>query len=220
LKAAIIGATGLVGQKLLEQLLKSDRYTEVHAIGRRAIEREHPKLVQHVTDLDALDALQLNTVIDHGYCVLGTTIRQAGTADAFQQVDRDFVCKFGRLMKQASATGLAVNSSLGANARSGNLYLRTKGEMEQCLREREFDCLAIVRPSLLVPTERKEFRLGELVGFRLFQLLGWLLVGPLRRYRPVEPAAVASALIHSLLQEHVGVVIIESESIPAAGQEP
>lgn len=213
MKAAIIGATGLVGQQLLAQLLESGVYSEVHAIGRREISFSHPRLVQHIINLDLLGELQLGTGIDHAYCTLGTTIKQARTPDAFQRVDRDYVCSFGRLMKHAGAARMAVNSSIGASPHTRNLYLRTKGEMEQCLRDLQFEKLVIVRPSLLVPTGRREFRLGENIAYSLFRLLGWSLVGPLRRYRPVTPRQVALTLFRKAQEPGSGVTLAESEAI-------
>lgn len=213
MKAAIIGATGLVGQQLLKLLLDSGRYDEVHSIGRRKIGLDHPKLIQHIIDLDNLGSLEIETSIDHGFCTLGTTIKLAGSPAAFKHVDRDYVCEFGRLLKHQGATAVAVNSSLSADSQSRNLYLQTKGEMEECLRDCKFESLVIVRPSLLVPTGRKEFRLGEIVGFNLMRLLGWMLVGPLHRYRPVKPDSVARTLFDGVDSADPRTTIFESESI-------
>jgi len=213
MKAAIIGATGLVGQQLLQLLLDSDRYSEIHAIGRRKIDVDHPKLTQHIIRLDSLAGLSINGGVDHAFCTLGTTIKQAGSPGEFQRVDRDYVCSFGEAMKRLGASALAVNSSIGADSGSGNLYLRTKGEMEDCLRQCQFGTLVMVRPSLLVPTGRREFRLGEVVAFSFFRLFGWVLQGPLRRYRPVKPRAVAGALFDGVQAPNAGVVIVQSEAI-------
>jgi uncharacterized protein YbjT (DUF2867 family) len=213
MKAAIIGATGLVGQQLLGLLLDSDRYSEIHAIGRRKIDLDHPKLMQHTIGLDKLAGLSIDGGIDHAFCTLGTTIKQAGSPGEFQRVDRDYVCAFGELMKRLGASAFAVNSSIGADPGSGNLYLRTKGEMEDCLRQCRFGTLVMVRPSLLVPTGRQEFRPGEVAAFSFFRVFGWLMQGPLRRYRPVQPRAVAKALFDGIQAENAGDVIIQSESI-------
>lgn len=213
MKAAIIGATGLVGQQLLKRLLDSDRYSEIHAIGRRKIDLEHPKLKQHVIEFDDLAGLTIPGGVDHGFCTLGTTIKQAGSAEAFRRVDRDYVCIFGETLKRLGASAFAVNSSIGADSGSSNLYLKTKGEMEDCLRRCQFNTLVLVQPSLLVPTGRREFRLGEVVAFGFFRLFAWLFQGPLRRYHPVEPRAVAGALFDGIRAENAGMVIIKSESI-------
>jgi uncharacterized protein YbjT (DUF2867 family) len=213
MNAIIIGATGLVGQQLLRLLLGSGRYQEVHYIGRRRIAVDDGKLVQHITSLDALADLQLHTKFDDAYCTLGTTIKVAGSEAAFSKVDRDYVCAFGAFAKRHGATAMAVNSSLGAASKSSNFYLRTKGEMEDCLKACGFESLVIVRPSLLVPTGRKVSRAGEVVAFRVMQLLGWLMVGPARRYRPVSPTAVSHAMLDGAIAHAPGTIVVESEAM-------
>jgi len=213
MNAVIIGATGLVGQQLLKLLLDSNRYEAVHSIGRRKIESGHPRLIQHVIKLADIADLEIDSNFEHGFCTLGTTIKLAGSPKAFKQVDRDFVCEFGKFMKRHGATAIAVNSSLSANPHSRNLYLQTKGEMEECLGGYGFNSLVIVRPSLLVPTGRNEFRLGEIIGFNLMRIFRWMLIGPLRRYRPVTPAAVAERLFSSMESLSPGTTIYQSESI-------
>ena len=214
--AAIIGATGLVGQQLLKLLLASDRYDQVHSISRRRIDLESPKLIQHVTPLDSIDSVQASVPIDDAFCTLGTTIKVAGTQENFARVDRDYVCAFARWAKGNGANSMAVNSSLGADSRSGNFYLKTKGQMENCLRETGFESLIIVRPSLLVPVGRIPKRPGEEIAYKALQLFGWLLVGPARRYRAVQPIQVARALLAGAARHAPGDYIVESEAIERA----
>ncbi|MGW8247319.1 MAG: oxidoreductase [Acidiferrobacterales bacterium] len=215
--AAIIGATGLVGQQLLKLLLASDRYDRVHSISRRPVDLESPKLIQHITPLDNLGQVQAGGMIDDAFCTLGTTIKVAGTQENFAHVDRDYVCEFAKWARRNGARAMAVNSSLGASARSRNFYLKTKGQMEDCLRDAGFESLAIVRPSLLVPIGRTPKRFGEEVAYKLMQLFRWLLVGPARRYRAVKPIQVARALLAETANPSRGVHIIESEAIEGAG---
>jgi len=214
--AAIIGATGLVGQQLLKLLLASDRYEQVHSISRRPIDLESPKLIQHIAPLDSISTVQPGVHIDDAFCTLGTTIKVAGTRENFARVDRDYVCAFASWAKRNGATAMAVNSSLGADARSGNFYLKTKGEMEDCLRENGFDSLTLVRPSLLVPVGRIPKRPGEEIAYKALQLFGWMLVGPARRYRAVKPIQVARALLAGAARHEPGIHIIESEAIDRA----
>ena len=215
--AVLIGATGLVGQQLLKLLLASDRYDQVHSIGRRRIDLESPKLVQHITPLDSIDSIQADVRIDDAFCTLGTTIKVAGTQENFARVDRDYVCAFAKWAKANGAGAMAVNSSLGADSRSRNFYLKTKGQMEDCLRETGFESLTIVRPSLLVPVGRIPKRPGEEIAYKALQLFGWLLVGPARRYRAVKPIQVARALLAGAARHAPGSYIIESEAIERAG---
>jgi len=215
--AAIIGATGLVGQQLLKLLLTSDRYDRVHTISRRRIDLESPKLIQHITPLDSVEQVQLDASIDDAFCTLGTTIKVAGTQEDFARVDRDYVCEFAKWARRNGAGTMAVNSSLGASTRSNNFYLKTKGQMEECLRNSGFDSLTIVRPSLLVPVGRTPKRFGEEVAYKAMQLFGWLMVGPARRYRAVKPVEVARAMLAGAQKPGTGIHIIESEKIGKAG---
>lgn len=212
-KAAIVGATGLVGQQLLQLLLDDDRYDAVHSIGRRRIDIESGKLVQHVISLDAIEKLQVNERIDDTFCTLGTTIKVAKTQENFSRVDRDYVCAFAGWARANGATAIAVNSSVGADPDSANFYLKTKGEMERCVQQAGIESVTFVRPSLLVPSGRRETRPGEVFSYRVMQLFGWLLVGRARRYRPVRPTAVARAMLAAASTHSPGVTIVESEAI-------
>lgn len=211
--AAIIGATGLVGQQLLKLLLASDRYEQVHYIGRRRVDIDSGKLVQHVMPLDQINSLKIDGRIDHAYCALGTTIDIAKSKENFARVDRDYVCAFAGWAIANGASAMAVNSSLGANAKSVNFYLHTKGEMEQCVRRAGFKSLTFVRPSLLVPTGRKQGRFGEEVSYFALKVFGWLMIGKLRRYKAVPPADVAGAMLNAVNVGRNGATIIESENI-------
>jgi len=212
-RAAIIGATGLVGQRLLKLLLDSDRYDEVHYIGRRRADIDSPKLVQHVMPLENINTLKLSSRIDDAFCTLGTTIDVAKSADNFARIDRDLVVSFAAWAIVSGASAMAVNSSVGANAKSLNLYLKTKGEMEIGVQRAGFGSLTIVRPSLLVPTGRKESRFGEELSYGLLRLFGWLMIGKARRYKPVKPLAVAKAMVAGVTSRRPGVTIIESDAI-------
>ena len=212
-RAAIIGATGLVGQRLLKLLLDSDRYDEVHYIGRRRADIDSPKLVQHVMPLENINTLKLSSRIDDAFCALGTTIDVAKSADNFARIDRDLVVSFAAWAIVNGASAMAVNSSVGANAKSLNLYLKTKGEMEVGVQRAGFNSLTIVRPSLLVPTGRKESRFGEELSYGLLKLFGWLMIGKARRYKPVKPLAVAKAMVTGVTIRKPGVTIIESDKI-------
>jgi len=211
--AAIIGATGLVGQQLLKLLLADARYERVHYIGRRRLDTDSSKLVQHIMPLDQIKSLKIDGRIDQAFCTLGTTIDIAKTRESFARVDRDYVCMFAGWAITNGASAMAVNSSLGANAKSVNFYLHTKGEMEQCVRSARFNSLTIVRPSLLVPTGRKQGRFGEEVSYMVLRIFSWLLLGKLRRYKAVRPADVAAAMLNGANSGQGGANIIESENI-------
>jgi len=207
--AAIAGSTGLVGRQLIEQLLDSTRYTDVHAIGRRAPPIVHRKLHLIASDLRTMPPLP---AIDDAFCCLGTTINKAGSQAAFRAVDFDMVLHFAKAAKKAGAMRFLVVSALGANAKSSVFYNRVKGEMEQALRDLDFKSLTIFRPSLLVG-ERAEARMGERVGIAVFSALAPLMIGPARKARPVEAKVVARAMLLAAAGHASGVTEIESDEI-------
>jgi len=209
MKAAILGATGLVGQELVDQLLAHDAYQEVHVLVRRPMNRFHQKLEEWVIDFDHVTEIELPEV-DHVYCALGTTIKQAGSQEAFRLVDYTYPIEAGRELLDLGATRFALISALGAHPNAKTFYNRVKGDAENGLRVLGYDALLIFRPSLLLG-ERDEFRFGEQAAARVSTVLRPLL----RRspYAPIEAAKVAQAMIHHTLHEPPGVTIVESKEM-------
>jgi len=188
--AWIAGATGLVGSHLVDLLLAGDTFASVVTLGRRASDRAHPKLTQVTVDFTALDASSLPAATD-AFCALGTTLKKAGSKEAFRAVDHDAVLALARAAKSRGATRFYVVTSLGADAGSMVFYNRVKGEVEDGLRALGFDGLALVRPSLLVG-ERSESRPGERLAVAVTEMLGPLLK-PFAS-RPIAGKTVARAL--------------------------
>lgn len=160
--ALLAGATGLVGTQLTDVLLDDASFERVVTVGRRPIERAHPKLAQVTVDFAALDPSTLPEATD-AFCALGTTLRRAGSRDAFRAVDHDAVLAFARAAQQRGVTRFYIVSALGADARSLTFYNRVKGEAEEALRGLGFASLVIARPSML-EGDRTEHRPGERVG--------------------------------------------------------
>jgi uncharacterized protein YbjT (DUF2867 family) len=207
--ALIAGATGLTGQQLLKQLLADARYAEVHALVRKHAFAPHTKLIEHIVDFAALPKLPK---VDDVFCCLGTTIKVAGSKAAFRTVDFDYVMNIARAAKKSGAQRFTVMSSLGANAKSGVFYSRVKGEMEDALRELGFAALHIFQPSFLVG-ERAESRPGERFGITAFQIISPLLFGPARKYRAIEVADVAHAMISAAWLQKAGAHVYSSDEI-------
>lgn len=191
----LAGASGLVGRELLQDLLRDDRVTAVHALVRRQLAQQHPKLRQHVVDFSALTALP---AIDEAYVALGTTIKVAGSQEAFRAVDFDAVLAVARAAKAAGATRLGVVSAMGADANSRVFYSRVKGEMEQALAAVGFATLVIARPSLLVGDRHavgQPVRRGEELGLQVSRWIGFAIPA---NYRPIEARRVARALLDAV----------------------
>ncbi|WP_035387552.1 NAD(P)H-binding protein [Exiguobacterium undae] len=209
MKAAILGASGLVGQELVDQLLAHEDYQEVHVLVRRPMNRFHPKLEEWVIDFDRVTEIELPEV-DHVYCALGTTIKQAGSQEAFRQVDYTYPIEVGRELMDLGATRFALVSALGAHPNAKTFYNRVKGDTENGLRVLGYDALLIFRPSLLLG-ERDEFRFGEQAAARVSTVLRPLLKRS--TFAPIEAGKVAQAMIHHTLHAPPGVTVIESKEM-------
>ncbi|MEK8081127.1 oxidoreductase [Pseudomonas sp. XK-1] len=204
----LAGASGLTGEHLLDRLLSEPTVARVLAPSRRAL-AEHPHLDNPLGEL--LDLLpQLNGPIDTAFCCLGTTLKQAGSQEAFRAVDHDLVLAFARRARELGARHLLVISALGADPASAVFYNRVKGEMEQALRAMDWPQLTIVRPSLLLGA-RQEFRLGERLAAPFMR---WLP----GKYRGIKATVLARALWRLALEENNGIRVIESGQLRRLGR--
>jgi len=204
--AVVAGPTGLVGSRLLGLLLREPRYRRVVALSRRPLEPV-PKLDVVDADYDRLDrVLGSVTSADRPfdvYCCLGTTIRAAGSEEAFRRVDHDYVLALGRWARTAGAHRMVVISALGADPGSRVFYNRVKGETERDLAALGLASLVIVRPSLLAG-DRGEFRMGERLALIATRPLRALLPA---RVRPIAAADVAQSMLNAALADAPPAVI-------------
>lgn len=206
-KAIVLGASGLVGAQLLQQLLDSPHYTEVLALVRRPLDVQHPKFKQVIFDFDhpAADLV----LGDDLFCALGTTLKKAGSKAAQYRIDCQYPTELGAIARQNGVQQYLLVSSVGADAKASGFYLRTKGELEEKIQALDFPCFVVVRPSFLLG-ERSEFRLGEKIGIILAKVFNPLLP---RRYRGIQAAAVAQGLITRANKGLSGMQIVENEDI-------
>lgn len=189
---AIAGASGLVGREILRGLLADDSVEAIHALGRRPLNVQHPRLTSHVVDFDALAALP---PVDEVYLALGTTIKVAGSQAAFRAVDFAANLVVARAAIAAGARRAGLVSAMGADAHSRIFYNRVKGELEEALSALGFDALVIARPSMLAgdrTTLGQPIRRGE-----KFVLSASTFLRPFIpvTYRPIAAADVARALL-------------------------
>lgn len=212
MKIALSGASGLIGSYLLEQLLNAETVDQVHILVRKKLDKEHPKLIQHIADYENLDQLRIAEKIDVSFCALGTTLRKAGSKDVQTRIDRDYVIAFANWSKSNGAERIGIVSSVGATANTTNFYLRLKGEMEQAVINLQLEHSVFVRPSLLLGP-RTERRFGEMIGKTIMTVLNPLFVGKAKRYRAVHARDVAATLIRETLHTSEKIRIVESEEI-------
>lgn len=210
--ALILGSTGLVGSHLLALLLNSPHYAVVRSLVRRRSGHMHEKLEEHVVDFDRLmdvrDVVRGNDV----FCCLGTTIKTAGSQEAFRKVDLTYVVDAGTTAHRNGASRFFVISSIGASTHSSSFYLRVKGEMEETIARIPYASVGILRPSLLLG-ERKERRAGERIGALGMKMASAVMLGPLRKLRPVKASDVASGMLFLSRTNFTGVRICESDEI-------
>lgn len=190
--ACVAGSTGLVGQYLLNVLLEDSFYDDLVALARRPASLESAKCRPVPTEFDDLTAGQLAGAT-HLFCCLGTTMKKAGSKEAFRRVDFDYCLRFARAGYEAGARHFLLVSSVGASASSSTYYLRVKGELEEAVGKIGFTSLHIFRPSVLLG-KRAEERPGEQSGARLARAIEFLLVGSLSKYRPMPAGILAASL--------------------------
>jgi len=214
--AAVLGATGLVGGHCLELLLRDGEWSRVTVLARRALRRVHPRLAERVADFDRLDEHADAFEVDDVFCCLGTTIKQAGSQEAFRRVDHDYVLRSAQLAHERGARRFLLVSALGADAGSRVFYNRVKGEAERDVLALAFEGVALLRPSLLLG-RRSEHRAGEAFAQMAAPIVSPLLVGPLRKYRAIPAAAVARAMVRLAKERVTGVRVVENDEIATLG---
>ena len=205
--ALVAGATGLVGRECVRQLAAEPGVARTIALVRRAPPAgTFPPTVEVVAlDFARLEQAAAGFGATHVVCALGTTMKQAGSREAFRTVDHDYVLAAARGARAGGARHFVLVSALGADAKSTFFYNRVKGETEQALLALGYRGVTILRPSLLLGP-RGEFRLGEAVAKRL----AWLTPGP---YKPVQARDVAAAAVRAVVEERAGTRIIASREL-------
>lgn len=210
--AIVLGATGLTGSYLVGILLKSSEYGNIIVFVRKELNIKNRKLTQYIIDFENIDYYQDLIRCDDMFCCLGTTIKKAGSQENFKKVDYDYPVHFANIAKQNGTVHFLMISSIGGNAKSSNFYLRTKGEVEEVIKEIQFESTSIFRPSILVG-DRKEFRLGEKIGTFFARIMSVFMIGKLRKYRPVKATQVARAMYRVAQSQKSGATVYESDII-------
>ena len=211
--ALVLGATGLVGRAILARLLADKSYSQVHCVGRRAPRQVHPRMVVHLTE--SLTSFQAPPV-DDVFIALGTTIKVAGSQQAFRAVDLEAVLAMARSARAAGARRLGVVSAMGADAASPVFYNRIKGEMENAVASLAYDCVVFARPSLLAGDRQalaQPARAGEKIALRAMRLFQSLVPA---NYRAIQADDVAAALVDTLRAGRPGVQVLLSGAMQPA----
>ena len=212
MKLLLLGATGLVGKNVLAQALAVAAVSGVVAPTRRPL-AAHPKLVNPVSDrLQSLVADELFGGVGGVVCALGTTIRKAGSREAFREVDYALPLLFAQSAREYGVARFALVSASVASPRSGVFYARIKGEVERDVQLIGFPSLTILRPSL-IGGEREERRFGEAVALQVMRTLAPILP---KRFRVNPASAIAAASLQAVLAGEPGVHVRPAASLTGA----
>jgi uncharacterized protein YbjT (DUF2867 family) len=210
--AVIIGASGLTGSSLTTQLLENNQVDKVLLLVRKALSMQHPKLQQQVVDFSNLDQLKQFVQGDVLFCCIGTTIKIAGSKEAFTKVDYDIPVHCAQAAFANGVKKVVLISSVGASSASSNFYLQTKGKVEDTLQALSFSATHIFQPSFLMG-DRKESRLGEKIASAIFSGLSFLLFGGFKKYRPIHIQELSNAMMLVGLSDSKGVHVHRWEEI-------
>lgn len=212
-RVVIAGGSGLIGQQAAQFLAGGGNH--VHALLRRKSDELPPDIRQHVGQSDNWPAIMAGMNPEVAICCLGTTMRIAGSRDAFRAVDYDLVLAFAKAARDCGARHMISVSSVGAMPASSSFYLRTKADAEDGLRILKFDRLDIIRPGLLTGGTRSDSRPGESLGIMVAPFTDLLMHGPLGRYRSTPSEKAARAIAALVAGGGQGYFIHENDSINA-----
>lgn len=204
--AILAGTTGLIGSQLLEMLLENPSYDRIIALSRKPILLEHPKLHNLVIDFDMLENHAEQLRADDVYCCLGTTIREAGSKEAFRKVDFDYPLSLAQIAHKQGAKQYLLVTAMGSDKGSSIFYNRVKGEIEEAIGQVGFASLHIFQPSMLLGL-RKEKRAGETAGKVVMSALDFLIP---KKYKAIESVKVAKAMMSIALKKLMGIHIHNS----------
>lgn len=206
---AIAGATGLTGTYCLEYLLLQLKITKVIAIGRKSTGIQNPKLEEVILSDNKLTT---KIIADAFICCLGTTIKKAGSKEAFSKIDLELPLYLAENLYKNGCEVVAVISAMGASENSLFFYNQVKGKMETEIQKVGFESVSIFRPAIIDGT-RKDKRTGEKIGLAVIKFLSPFFFGNLKNYKPIHAKTIGRALMTVALLKKPGNKIYTSEEI-------
>jgi uncharacterized protein YbjT (DUF2867 family) len=214
--AVVIGASGLIGGHLVEQMLADDTFARVRILVRKKLQFNHPKLEQHIVDFN--DIMDYTNKFGEGesiFCCVGATNKKvSGDSVAYAKVDYDIPIYAAKIAIFKNFNKFLIVSSVGADINSGNFYLRLKGKTEDALKDFEFYSISIFRPGQLLG-KRNEQRRGEEILQAATKFLSRFLFGSLKKYHSIKAEDVARAMIAESKKVKPGIHILEYKEMKA-----
>ncbi|MBB5174139.1 NAD-dependent epimerase/dehydratase family protein [Texcoconibacillus texcoconensis] len=216
--ALVAGATGLIGDCVVEDLLNEDVYDEVILFVRRPTRfQNHKKIREYMIDFDDLHTYMSDLRVDDIFICLGTTMKEAKSKKGFMKVDYTYPLKLAKEAKIQSAARVLIVSAIKSDRDGAFFYTRVKGKLEEELIALQLESLHIFRPSLLTG-HRSEFRVKEKTAEIFSKSLSPLLTGPFEKYKPIPAKYVSSVMVTVAQEESKGVHIYESDKIRQLGK--
>ena len=209
--ALVFGSSGLIGRHLLYQLIKNDNYNMIKLFVRSETSINEPKIKIIKTDFNYLENYKEDIKGDDCFFCIGTTKQNSPNKNEYQKVELDIPKKVAKIARTNSVNSFIFISSIYANPKSSGDYVKFKGLVEEELKKLNFSNLGILRPSFLMG-DRKENRAGEKIGILTFRLLSPLLLGPLKKMKPINSEKVAKAMI-KIANENLEKTVFESNEI-------
>jgi len=211
-KAVLAGATGLIGSELLKILLAEPDYDQVLVVSRKSAGISHPKLKELIIDFDKLGeyAHEINGHVV--FSCLGTTRNKTPDKNIYRKIDHDYPVKLAQLAAQNGVEQYHLVSSLGADSKSANYYIRFKGETEEDVKQSGIKSIHIYQPSFITG-DRKEFRFAEKILIGLSFVLDPLLIGGLKKYRSIQAKTIARAMFNQSIKNSEGIFVYPSDKI-------
>ena len=209
--ALLFGSSGLVGGHLLQQLIQNSNYSKIKIFVRSLTEINDPKVEIVKTDFSNLEKLKEDIKGEDCFFCIGTTKKNSPDKNEYRRVELDLPKQIAQIAKSNLINSFFFVSSGYADPKSSGDYLRFKGEVEEEIKSLNFSNIGIMRPSFLLGN-RKEKRIGEKIGIFIFKLISPLLIGPLKKMRPIHSESVARALI-KVANESFQQTVFESNEI-------
>ena len=209
--ALVFGSSGLIGGHLLDQLIKNDNYNKIKLFVRSETVINEPKIEIIKIDFNDLENHKEYIRGDDCFFCIGTTKQNSPDKNEYQKVELEIPKKIAEIAKTNLVNSFIFISSIYANPKSSGDYVKFKGLVEEELKKLKFSNLGILRPSFLMG-DRKEKRVGEIIGVLTFRLLSPLLLGPLKKMRPINSEKVAKAMI-KIANENLEKTVFESDEI-------
>ncbi len=212
--AIIVGSSGLVGSHLLKNILENYNFSSLKIFVRRPLGIVHPKLTEIITDFGNLGQIKEEFNAEVIFSCLGSTRKKTPNLEDYYKIDYFYPKWVAEIAKEFGLKQFHLVSSLGADEKSRNYYLKMKGKTEEAIRNQNIETTCIYRPALITG-KRNEKRTGESISKFLFNVLNPLMVGGLKKYKSISAEKIAKAMINQSLKNEKGTHIFESNQIKA-----